>query len=72
VKAAVIDDSLSSYITDEEIDRRAIGGHERLAEQLNPEAVVEGVDSEQLLAAMDTDEIRAYLDGDHDSPLETQ
>lgn len=72
VRAAVIDDSLSSYITSEEIDRRAAAGHARLAEQLDPEAVVEGVDSEQLLAAMDTDEIRAYLDGDHDSPLEAQ
>ncbi len=72
VRAASIDDSLSSYITDEEIDDRAAAGHERLAEGLDPEAVVEAVDSEQLLDAMDSEAIRAYRDTDQQSELEAQ
>ncbi|MFD1643783.1 NAD(P)/FAD-dependent oxidoreductase [Halohasta litorea] len=72
VRAASIDDSLSSYITDTEIDDRTTAGHERLAEKLDPEAIVDALDSETLLEAMDDDEIRAYLDSDHGSPLEAQ
>ena len=72
VRAASIDDSLSSYITDDEIDDRATAGHERVAEQLDPEAIVNAVDSESLLEAIDDDAIRAYLDSDHGSPLEAQ
>ena len=72
VRAASIDDSLSSYITDDEIDDRATAGHERVAEQLDPEAIVDAVDSESLLEAIDDDAIRAYLDSDQGSPLEAQ
>ncbi len=72
VRAASIDDSLSSYITDDEIEQRATAGHERLAEGLDPEVIVEAVDSESLLAAMDDDAIRAHLDSDRGSALEAQ
>ena len=72
VRAASIDDSLSSYITDAEIDDRAAAGHEAVASRLDPEAVVDAVGSDSLLAAMDDDEIRASLDSDHGSTLEAQ
>lgn len=60
IRAASIDDSLSSYITDEQISERAAAGHEAVASRLDPEAIVAAVDSEQLLAAIDDDAIRAY------------
>ncbi|WP_262180857.1 FAD-dependent monooxygenase [Haloarcula laminariae] len=64
VRAAVLDDRLSSYIGPDERASRAEAGQERLAGHLDPEAVVAGCDGRELLDAMDDDVIAAHLDGE--------
>lgn len=64
VREAAIDESRASYVTPEEIEKRPRQGHRALAEQLDVEALVAGVDERALLDAMDDDVIRAYVDAD--------
>lgn len=63
VRAARIDGRLSSYIDQDEEERRATTAHERLAGHLDPEAVVAGCDTGALLDSMGDDRIAAYLNG---------
>ncbi|WP_324663768.1 NAD(P)/FAD-dependent oxidoreductase [Haloarcula sediminis] len=63
VRAARVDERLSSYIGPDEREARATAGQARLAGHLDPEAVVAGCDEGDLLDAMDDDRIAAYLDG---------
>lgn len=62
VREAYVDNQLSTYVTDEEVDERATTGHERLASHLDAEAIVEALDGEKLLAALDDDAIREYVE----------
>ncbi|QFU84825.1 FAD-dependent oxidoreductase [Natronorubrum aibiense] len=61
VRTAVIDDSLSSYVTPDEIDSRIPAGHETLAARLDPASVVEAIEDETLLDGIDDDVIREYV-----------
>ncbi|MBX0287314.1 FAD-binding protein [Halomicroarcula sp. F28] len=63
VRAARVDERLSSYIGPDEQDSRATSGQARLASHLDPDAVVAGCDRDELLDAMDDDQIAAYLHG---------
>ncbi len=58
VREAEIDDTLSSYVSPEEIDSRAAVGHEALAAHLDVDSIVAAVDTEALLEAVDDDRIR--------------
>jgi choline dehydrogenase-like flavoprotein len=58
VRAAAIDDSLSSYVSPDEIDDRAAEGQAALVERLDPERVVEAVGAETLLEHVDDESIR--------------
>jgi hypothetical protein len=60
VRNADIDDSLSSYVSSEEIERRKATGQRTLAEHLDPEHLVAAVDAETLLAHVDDDVIREH------------
>ncbi len=63
VRAARIDERLSSYVEPDEQDTLRRRSHERLAGHLDPEAVVAGCDTGALLDAMADDHIAAYLHG---------
>ena len=58
VRAAAIDDSLSSYVSPDEIDERAAEGQAALASHLDADRLVGAVDDETLLDAVDDDRIR--------------
>jgi choline dehydrogenase-like flavoprotein len=60
VRAASIDESIASYVTQDEIETRTAAAHERLASHLDPAAVARALDTEQLLDAIDDEDIRAY------------
>lgn len=64
VRAAAIDESLSSYIKPDERAARAETGQATLAGHLDPEAVVAGCDQHDLLDVMDDDVIATYLADD--------
>jgi len=57
VRKADIDDSLSSYVSPEEIDSRAAAGQETLAAHLDPERLVAAVDAQALLSHIEDDHI---------------
>ena len=59
VRKADIDDSLSSYVSPEEIDERTAAGQEALAAHLDVERLIAAVDDEALLEQMDDDQILA-------------
>ncbi len=58
IREAHIDDSLSSYVSPEEIDERAAAGQEALAAQLDVDRIVAAVDTETLLDHVDDESIR--------------
>jgi hypothetical protein len=60
VRAAAIDDSLSSYVSPDEIDERAAEGQAALIERLDPARVVDAVDAETLLEHVDDELIREH------------
>ena len=62
VREAAIDEARDSYIDGETERDRAERGQARLADHLDPAAVVDGVGTDELLDAMDDAAIRAYLD----------
>lgn len=57
VREADVDDSLSSYVSPEEIDARAAAGQEALAAHLDVERVIAAVGAETLLDHIDDDRI---------------
>lgn len=57
VREAAIDESLSSYVSPEEVDERAAAGQEALAAHLDPERLVTAVDAETLLDHVDDERI---------------
>jgi len=71
VRAADIDDSLSSYLPPEEIDKRDAAGQEALAAHLDAERIVAAADTEMLLDHVDDESIReraSELDATEASP----
>jgi hypothetical protein len=58
VREADIDDSLSSYVSPDELDERAAAGQEALAAHLDVERLIAAVDTETLLNHVDNDLIR--------------
>ena len=68
VSEAAVDDSLSSYVSREEVEARAEAAHETLAAHLDVEAIVRAVDGTALLDAVDDDLIREHVDGEGTVP----
>ncbi|KOX96579.1 MULTISPECIES: NAD(P)/FAD-dependent oxidoreductase [Halorubrum] len=73
VRAAAIDDSLSSYVEPDEIEERATAGQvalashldaDRVAEAADAEALVDGLDAEALLDALDDETLLDAVDDD--------
>jgi hypothetical protein len=71
VREAYVDDRLSAYLSDEEIDSRAARGRKALLEHLDPtleeldpdpETIVDSVGTRRLLGAIDVAEIEAHLE----------
>jgi len=60
VRAAAIDDSLSSYVDADEIESRTAAGQRALAAHLDPAAVADARDADTLLDAIDDEAIAAY------------
>jgi hypothetical protein len=58
VRAAAIDDSLSSYVSPDEIGERAAEGQAALVDRLDPARVVDAVDTATLLDHVDDESIR--------------
>jgi hypothetical protein len=58
VREAEIDDSLSSYVSLEEIDERAAAGQEALAPHLDVERLIAALDDETLMNHIDDELIR--------------
>ncbi|TKX57345.1 NAD(P)/FAD-dependent oxidoreductase [Halorubrum sp. SS7] len=66
VRAAAIDESLSSYVEPDEIEERAAEGQAALASHLDADRVAGALDAETLLDAVDTETL---LDGVDDETL---
>jgi hypothetical protein len=60
IRDAYIDDRLSTYLSDAEIDRRRAAAHEALAAHVSVESAVAELGAEPLLEAIDDEAIRAY------------
>jgi NADPH-dependent 2,4-dienoyl-CoA reductase/sulfur reductase-like enzyme len=58
IRAAAVDDSLSSYVSPETIDERAAAGQEALAAHLDVDRIVAAVDAETLLDHVEDELIR--------------
>lgn len=68
VRSACIDETLSSYISPDEVETRAVTGQESLAATLDPEHVVAAIDDETLLEHVDDDQILAMAETIRTSP----
>ncbi|MFB6210081.1 MAG: NAD(P)/FAD-dependent oxidoreductase [Halobacteriales archaeon] len=68
VRQAVIENRRATYRTQETIDTDTTMGHRSLAEHLDVESIVAGVDDRALLEAMGDETIREYVDGTIQSP----
>ncbi|XVH33683.1 NAD(P)/FAD-dependent oxidoreductase (plasmid) [Haloferacaceae archaeon DSL9] len=72
VRAESIETSLSSYVTNAEIDTRGETGRAALAGHLDAEAVVEAFDAGTLLEAIDDDAIRQHVETEGATTAETR
>jgi hypothetical protein len=62
VRAAAIDESLSSYVEPDEVDARAAEGQAALASHLDADRVVDAVDAEALLDSVDAEILSDAVD----------
>lgn len=64
VRAAVIDESLSTYVGPDEIEERAAAGQAAPASRLDADRVVDSIDAEALLETVDDDALLDAVDDD--------